>query len=145
MACEFCLEVGGELLWQDSRCRIVLVNEPGYPGFCRVIWNAHVREMTDLPECERELLMHTVFSVETVLRELLRPHKINLASLGNIAPHLHWHVIPRFENDPHFPQPVWGQQQRNPQPETCADLGIKLAALLASRLGQAIVADSPKY
>jgi len=122
------------LLWQAPHCRTVLVHEPGYPGFCRVIWNAHVGEMTDLPERERELLMHAVFSVETALRELLQPHKINLASLGNVAPHLHWHVIPRFENDPHFPQPVWGQQQRGPRPDGCGDLGIKLAALLASRL-----------
>ncbi|MDP2240613.1 MAG: HIT family protein [Burkholderiales bacterium] len=135
MGCELCSEVGGELLWQGPLCRIVLVNEPGYPGFCRVIWRSHVREMTDLSEPEREFLMRTVFSVEAVLRELLQPHKINLASLGNIAPHLHWHVIPRFENDPHFPQPVWGQQQRDPQHETRADLGIKLAARLASMLG----------
>jgi diadenosine tetraphosphate (Ap4A) HIT family hydrolase len=135
MGCELCSEVGGELLWRDAHCRIVLVNEPGYPGFCRVIWNAHVKEMTDLPEHERGVLMHTVFSVEAVLRDLLQPHKINLASLGNIAPHLHWHVIPRFEDDPHFPQPVWGQQQRSPQPDHFADLGTKLAALIAARLG----------
>ena len=134
MGCELCAEVGGELLWQGALCRIVLVNEPGYPGFCRVIWRNHVREMTDLSEPEREFLMRTVFSVEAVLRELLQPHKINLASLGNIAPHLHWHVIPRFENDPHFPQPVWGQQQRDLLPETRADLGKKLAKLLASML-----------
>lgn len=134
MGCELCSEVGGTLLWQDPHCRVVLVVEPGYPGFCRVIWHAHIREMTDLPERERGILMRTVFSVEAVLRELLQPHKINLASLGNIAPHLHWHVIPRFESDPHFPQPVWGQQQRNPQPDAYADLDIKLAALLAARL-----------
>jgi len=136
MACELCQEAGGELLWQDPRCRIVLVKEPGYPGFCRVIWQAHVREMTDLPTPEREHLMHTVFVVESALRELLQPYKINLASLGNSVPHLHWHVIPRFEHDPHFPLPVWGQQQRSPRPDDCADLAIKLAARLASSLGK---------
>lgn len=135
MSCELCLEIGGELLWQGSQCRIVLVNEPGYPGFCRVIWQAHTREMTDLPEREREHLMHIVFVVESALRELLQPHKINLASLGNITPHLHWHVIPRFENDPHFPQPVWGQLQRSPRSDNCADLAIKLTARLAASLG----------
>ncbi len=71
----------GTLLWRDDHCRIVLVNEPGYPGFCRVIWHAHVREMTDLSEHERDLLMRTVFSVESALRELMQPRKINLASL----------------------------------------------------------------
>jgi diadenosine tetraphosphate (Ap4A) HIT family hydrolase len=50
MTCELCERDGGELLWRDPRCRVVLVPEPGYPGYCRVIWNAHVREMTDLGE-----------------------------------------------------------------------------------------------
>jgi diadenosine tetraphosphate (Ap4A) HIT family hydrolase len=52
--------------------------------------------------------MDRVFQVERFLRDTLAPEKINLASLGNIVPHLHWHVIPRFTDDPHFPQPVWG-------------------------------------
>ena len=50
--------------------------------------------------------------MEAVLRDVLRPHKLNLASLGNITPHLHWHVIPRFPDDPHFPNPIWGTQLR---------------------------------
>jgi len=131
--------MGGKLLWQDARCRVVLVDEPGYPGFCRVIWKAHVREMTDLAERERSHLMRVVFAIETVLRERLKPHKINLASLGNMTPHLHWHVIPRFETDPHFPQPVWGQQQREIRlevsPDAGAQLGAQLAPMLLSRLG----------
>jgi diadenosine tetraphosphate (Ap4A) HIT family hydrolase len=53
-----------------------------------------------------------VFAVESVLREQLDPHKINLASLGNVVPHLHWHVIPRYTDDPHFPQPIWSNAQR---------------------------------
>lgn len=139
MTCELCAQMGGKLLWQDARCRVVLVDEPGYPGFCRVIWKAHVREMTDLAERERSHLMRVVFAIETVLRERLKPHKINLASLGNMTPHLHWHVIPRFETDPHFPQPVWGQQQREIRlevsPDAGAQLGAQLAPMLLSRLG----------
>lgn len=139
MTCELCAQMGGKLLWQDARCRVVLVDEPGYRGFCRVIWKAHVREMTDLAERERSHLMRVVFAIETVLRERLKPHKINLASLGNMTPHLHWHVIPRFETDPHFPQPVWGQQQREIRlevsPDAGAQLGAQLAPMLLSRLG----------
>jgi diadenosine tetraphosphate (Ap4A) HIT family hydrolase len=112
MECELCSRTGGELLWQNSRLRVVYVEEPGYPGFCRVIWGAHVKEMTDLGENEREHLMDVVFAVEAVLREQLSPHKINLASLGNVVPHLHWHVIPRYADDPHFPQPIWSSPQR---------------------------------
>jgi diadenosine tetraphosphate (Ap4A) HIT family hydrolase len=112
MACELCDGDGGEPIWRDPLCRVVCVEEPGYPGFCRVIWNAHVAEMTDLSDRERAHLMRVVFEVEAGLREALRPDKINLASLGNVVPHLHWHVIPRFRGDPHFPGPIWGTPLR---------------------------------
>ncbi len=69
--------------------------------------------MTDLAEVERTRLMKAVFVVEHVLRELLEPEKINLASFGNMVPHLHWHIIPRFADDPHFPNPVFGSRQRD--------------------------------
>ena len=54
--------------------------------------------------------MNIVFAVEAALRALLAPHKMNLASLGNQVPHLHWHVVPRFADDSHFPQPGLGQR-----------------------------------
>ena len=134
MQCELCSRTGGELLWQDSRLRVVYVEEPGYPGYCRVIWEAHVKEMTDLSEAERSHFMDVVFAVESVLREQLYPDKINLASLGNVVPHLHWHVIPRYLDDPHFPQPIWSnpqhaitEQVRHPNTATLA--GAITAAL----------------
>ena len=112
MACELCENEGGTLVWRDRQCRVVHVAEPGYAGYCRVIWNAHVREMTDLDERERGHCMRVVFALEQALRELLRPAKVNLASLGNLTPHLHWHVIPRFRGDRHFPAPIWAAATR---------------------------------
>ena len=134
MTCELCEQTGGELLWQDAACRVVRAAAPGYPGFCRVIWNAHIREMTDLEQKERAHLMHVVFAVEAALRELLNPHKVNLASFGNVTPHLHWHVIPRFTHDPHFPLPAWGEARREPLGTPPPDLGARLAAALAATL-----------
>lgn len=106
--CELCSSPGGTLLWESGDCRVVRVEDPHYPGFCRVIWNTHVREMTDLDSDRREFFMAVVFAVESVVRTLFRPDKINLASLGNMVPHLHWHVIPRWLDDRHFPEPIWG-------------------------------------
>jgi diadenosine tetraphosphate (Ap4A) HIT family hydrolase len=104
------------LVWQDSKCRVVRVSDPDYPGFCRVIWQEHVKEMTDLAPVDRLHLMRIVFGVEAGLRELLSPDKVNLASLGNVTPHVHWHVIPRFRGDRHFPAPIWGAPaQREPR------------------------------
>ncbi|MCL2524975.1 MAG: HIT family protein [Betaproteobacteria bacterium] len=109
MDCELCAQPGGALLWQSAVCRVVRVAEPHYPGFCRVVWQAHVREMSDLPPAARRYLMEVVVAVESVIRELFAPDKINLASFGNMVPHVHWHVIPRWIGDRHFPEPIWGQ------------------------------------
>lgn len=113
MDCVFCREEGGVVLWQDDAMRVVLADEHDYPGFCRVIWNAHVAEFSDLPDDARERLMRVVCAVERAVRSVLEPAKVNLASLGNQVPHLHWHVIPRFSNDPHFPLPIWAPRQRS--------------------------------
>jgi diadenosine tetraphosphate (Ap4A) HIT family hydrolase len=132
MTCELCERTGGELLWRDERCRVVHVDEPGYPGFCRVIWERHVKEMTDLSDDERTHLMEVVFAVESVLREHLAPDKVNLASLGNLVPHLHWHVIPRFADDPHFPQPIWAEAQRGVIGEHAVNTEALASALAAA-------------
>jgi len=113
MACDLCDNIGGELLWNSSLCRIVLVNDPDYPGFCRVVLNRHVKEMTDLDSGERSLMMRVILATETAVREVMQPDKINLASLGNMTPHVHWHVIPRFHDDKHFPNAIWGEAQRD--------------------------------
>ena len=115
-SCELCDSAGGDLLWQDELCRVVLVEDPDYPGFCRVILNRHAREMTDLDTATRERLMRVVFAAEQALRELMQPAKINLASLGNMTAHLHWHVIPRFIDDAHFPDAIWAARKRKTPP-----------------------------
>ena len=133
--CVFCDGEGGQRLWRDARCRVVLTDEP-FPGFCRVIWNAHVREMTDLTAANRGHLMHIVYAVESALRARLTPTKMNLASLGNATPHLHWHVVPRFADDTHFPQPVWAPRLRDAAPHMLPDDFVEsLAGDLAAMVG----------
>ncbi len=133
--CVYCEGEGGRRLWGDARCRVVLADEP-FLGFCRVIWNAHVREMTDLDDTDIDHFMRVAFAVERSLRARLAPVKMNLASLGNVTPHLHWHVIARFADDSHFPQPVWGTRQRESRPVAGApELAAGLAADLAVALG----------
>jgi len=97
----------GQLIWQGDDCRIILVNDPDLPGFCRVIWNQHVAEMTDLTYGEREHLMTLVFAVEEAIRQVMHPDKMNIAALGNMVPHIHWHVIPRFKDDAFYPGSAW--------------------------------------
>lgn len=100
----------GELIWRGDDCRIILVNDPELPGFCRVIWNQHVAEMTDLTYGEREHLMTLVCAVEEAVRHVMHPDKMNVAALGNMVPHIHWHVIPRYKDDAFFPGSVWSNK-----------------------------------
>ncbi len=98
---------------RSRQWRVVRVlDNPDHPAFWRVIWNEHVAEMTQLLEDERSTLMGVVHAVESVVCRELQPLKMNLASLGNVVAHLHWHVIARWADDPHFPQPIWGSRQR---------------------------------
>ncbi len=120
-------------IWRDGFCRVVLVDDPDYPGFCRVILQQHVKEMSDLPPAERLRLMDAVCATESALRELLAPDKINLASLGNAVPHLHWHVIPRWRDDRTFPKPVWAAPERAAVARPRIDTA-RLAALLKQKM-----------
>ncbi len=140
LSCELCISANvditppafGGLVWHNEKLRVVLVDDVAHPGFCRVIWNEHAKEMTDLTPTDRVYLMDIVWEVEAAMRAVLRPEKINLASLGNVVPHLHWHVIPRFTNDAHFPSPIWSEARRDP-------IGLAPRLALLPDLGRAII------
>jgi diadenosine tetraphosphate (Ap4A) HIT family hydrolase len=110
--CPLCDADGGLLVFRNETLRIIQASEVGFPAFYRVVWNRHVAEFSDLSATERQVCMHAVVKVEQVLRSELQPVKINLAALGNMVPHLHWHVVARFDWDSHFPAPVWSAPQR---------------------------------
>ncbi len=114
--CVLCAEDGGTLIWKNDRLRVIAVHEPDLPGYTRVIWHAHIQEMSDLDTAQRDLFMRVVFQVEEVQREVLHPDKINLASLGNMTPHLHWHIVPRWRDDPWFPDSIWAPRRQHDAP-----------------------------
>lgn len=130
--CELC-DLSVPAVWAGEKFSVIVVDDANYPGFCRVIWHDHVREMSDLSRDERLLVNEAVFLVEQAVREVMQPLKVNVASLGNVVPHLHWHIIPRYADDAHFPAPVWAQAVR----ETEQDILAKRRAL-AEQLGAAI-------
>jgi diadenosine tetraphosphate (Ap4A) HIT family hydrolase len=142
-ACPLCQDQGGELVLRTDLLRVVRVDEPEYPGYCRVILNQHVREMTDLDAHAIARLMGVVLAVEDAQRAVLAPLKINLASFGNMTPHLHWHVIPRWADDAHFPQPVWGTRQREPDAAALAARHALLPRLAEEIRSRVPVAGTP--
>ncbi len=109
--------------------RVIRASEAGYPAFYRVIWGTHVAELSDLTNTERAHCLNVVVAVERAMRELLDPIKINLAALGNMVPHLHWHVVARFKWDSHFPSPIWATAVREAEAEHLAWVEGQLPAL----------------
>ena len=127
--CPFCDAPGGHVVFAGDKFRLVRADEKGYPAFYRVIWNDHVREFSDLAPSDRAACIDAVVTVEGVLRQTLEPVKVNLATLGNVVPHLHWHVIARFEWDPAWPGPVWAAPQREPDAARIAQMEERRPAL----------------
>jgi diadenosine tetraphosphate (Ap4A) HIT family hydrolase len=124
---------------RTPRLRVIRADEPGFPAFYRVVWNAHVAEFTDLAPADRVHCMEAVAVVESALRRHLAPDKVNLAALGNMVPHLHWHVIARWTWDSHFPAPVWAAAARTAATADIERVVARRAALeadLASELAR---------
>ena len=125
------------LIFKNDQLRVIQAIEVGFPAFYRVVWNAHVPEFSDLTFEERSTCMNAVVTVEQTLRVELKPTKVNLATMGNAMPHLHWHVIARFDWDSHFPGSVWAAVQREPDAYKLAQLALQceqVNVLLATAL-----------
>lgn len=127
--CPLCLEDGGEVIYRTELYRLIAVNELTYPGFIRLVLNQHVQEMTDLSAEAAWQIFNVLLKVESAIRDIYQPVKINLASLGNLVPHLHWHIIPRYYHDKHFPNSIWGEVT-HPNYTPSAELISKLPELI---------------
>jgi len=71
------------------------------------------KELSDCDKKTRNKLIDTMLLVETEMIKYYKPKKINIAMFGNYLPHIHIHVMARFENDSYFPEPMWGKKQRD--------------------------------
>jgi diadenosine tetraphosphate (Ap4A) HIT family hydrolase len=128
-SCELCHQHGGLLLWKEADWRVVRVDDAAFPGFYRLISNRHVAEFSELSSESRQRCMLLLTWVEAVVIQHLQPTKVNLASLGNVVPHVHWHVVARFGWDSHFPSPIWAAAQRVAPQQQLARIELLLPAL----------------
>jgi hypothetical protein len=69
--------------------------------------NTDVIEIVDMQSSEQQILMQEICHASTVMRTLYKPFKLNIASIGNVAPQIHVHVVARYETDGAWPRPVW--------------------------------------
>jgi len=111
MTCPLCNAKNENIIYKDDLLRVILVDE--IPGFVRVIINRHVKEFSELNDEEAIKLISLIKRVEKGILKALNPDKINIASLGNMVPHLHIHIIPRYINDPWWPESSFCEKKRD--------------------------------
>jgi len=88
---------------------LMLNRDQYFPGYCFLISKPHVTELFHLEPQVRGELIEEVNRVAAVLAELFKPDKINYELLGNMVPHMHWHLVPRYIEDPLWPRPIWSE------------------------------------
>ena len=92
--------------------RVLVIADATFPWLLLVPRRVGVAEIIDLTEVEQAQLMTEIARVSRALKEVTACDKLNVAALGNMVPHLHWHVIGRFADDSRFPDPVWAPPRR---------------------------------
>lgn len=118
--CPLCSPAGENVLLKNDLFRVIQVNDADYPGYFRVIANDHVKEMSELsPEAQMRIIS-ALSRIEKIVLENMRPTKVNWAQLGNMVPHLHWHLIARYEDDAAFPDSIWSPRHRQTDTEVLA-------------------------
>lgn len=97
-----------------SLCRVLLMNDSNYPWLILVPQRPGMRDFDEVAGADRGVLDGEITRACAALRRMFKPHKLNVASLGNAVPQLHIHIISRRTTDPAWPKPVWGVAAARP-------------------------------
>ena len=136
MTCPLCTDRAKSEIWRNGNFYLIDAEDPAFPCFLRVVSCRHVPEMSSLTSEERTELWGILNVVEEEIIKALRPHKVNLAQFGNMVPHLHWHLIPRFPDDAAFPDSYWSPRRRKTDPKVLAEreqAALRCAELIKER------------
>lgn len=88
-------------------CQVRLSHNAAFPWILLIPKESAVVEIIDLSSTNQQVLMQEIFLASQIMRALFQPTKLNIASLGNIVPQLHVHVIARYITDKAWPAPIW--------------------------------------
>ena len=93
--CPLCAPEGEHVIVENDKFRIIRVDDPEFPGYFRLIWQDHLKEVSDLDPGDRLVMWDALTRLEEAVIEAMHPEKVNWAQFGTMVPHLHWHLIPR--------------------------------------------------
>lgn len=105
-------------IWNDEpdlriaeldQCCVVLNRDQFFTGYTFVFSKEHVTELFHLDRETRSALMEEVTATAAALNRLFKADKINYELLGNMVPHMHWHLVPRLRSDRLWPRSIWAE------------------------------------
>jgi len=98
------------IIYENSNIKIE-VEESEIP-WLKIFTQHPYQEMSKVPSEIKFEIYELLDVIEKEMITYYNPKKINIASFGNYMPHVHWHIMARFEKDSYFPEPIWGTKQR---------------------------------
>jgi diadenosine tetraphosphate (Ap4A) HIT family hydrolase len=96
-----------DLVAELPRSWLILGDAQFYRGYCVLFAKRHITEMHLMPRGEAHELLDELIAVGKTLERVVKPQKLNYECLGNQEPHVHWHVFPRYAEDPMRLAPIW--------------------------------------
>jgi len=98
------------IIYENKNIKIE-VEESEIP-WLKIFTQETYKEMSEVPAEIKFEIYDLLDIIEKEMIAYYNPKKINIASFGNYMPHVHWHIMARFEEDSYFPEPMWGTKQR---------------------------------
>jgi len=100
-----------------------------------VVWlKEHFGDPADLPVTLRTALMSEVMRTAEAVRRELRPDRLNYTCFGNVVPHVHFHIIPRYKTDPDWGKAPWRENEKTLPDDEARALAARIAARLETLL-----------
>ncbi len=119
--CPLCAAENERVIVANDSFRIIRVDDPEFPGYFRLIWQDHVKEVSDLNQEDWLIMWDALTRLEETIIDEMSPEKVNWAQFGTMVPHLHWHLIPRFCDDAAYPDSYWSPRRRKTNPKVLAE------------------------
>jgi diadenosine tetraphosphate (Ap4A) HIT family hydrolase len=136
--CQFCDPINR---WPEShvvgslKSSIVLLSQDQYfNGWCLVVSKEHVVDLFDLSFAKRSALEADVCIVSRGIQKLFSPDIMNYAAFGNVIPHLHWNVMPRYKGDGLWGAPPWPHESKKLTKNEASDLAKQIREVTGAKL-----------
>lgn len=133
----------GALIEELRETYVVLGQNQGCRGWCVLILKGHEEHVAELGEKRRRGMWEDVSEVAAAIRRVFAtggkgggPVRINYECLGNLVPHVHWHVIPRHGDDPEPTKAVWGWSEERLRGTMGAGERARLVGELRAAMGR---------